>query len=111
MSQDYCDYLIDLLSPWKAVTVKKMFGGYGVYHGGLMFGLVAESDLYFKVADENRADYQEAGSAPFSYQSKGKRVTLSYWQVPPAIMDDPDALSSWAEKAYAVAIKAKKKKR
>jgi len=113
MAHAYCDYLIDLLSPWAKVTATGMFGGWGLYRGDQIFAIVIEDTPYFKVDDSNRADYETAGTGPFEYTAKGnKRVAMSYWQVPGDILDDADALGQWAEKAYhsALAAKAKKKK-
>lgn len=53
-----------------------------------------------KVGDTNRPDYEAAGASPFTYESKGKQVTMSYWQVPEEILEDPEMLKVWAEKAY-----------
>lgn len=114
MSREFCDHLIDQLSPWAIVTVKSMFGGFGVYRSGQIFGIVDEDMLYFKVDDTNRPDYEAAGSEPFTYEAKGKKNSLSYWLVPSEIMDDPEALSEWAEKAYQVGLRsaqAKSKKK
>lgn len=110
MNNEYCDYLIDLLAPWAIVTAKGMFGGYGLYRHGQIFGIVIDDTLYFKVGDLNRADYEAAGSEPFTYEAKGKRVAMSYWQVPAEVLEDSETLCSWAEKAYAVACATKKTK-
>jgi DNA transformation protein len=108
MGHAYCDYLIDLLSPWAEVAVKSMFGGWGLYRKGQIFGIVIEDTPYFKVDDANRADYEAAGSEPFSYIAKGnKRVAMSYWQVPGDILDDGDTLKAWADKAYSAALASK----
>lgn len=111
MSREYCDHLIDLLDPFGVVTAKAMFGGYGLYRQGQIFGIVVEDAPYFKVNDANRAEYESAGSEPFTYEAKGKRVTMSYWQVPLDILDDADVLCVWAEKAYRAARQSKTKKR
>lgn len=110
MSREFCAYLIDQLAPWANVTVKSMFGGFGVYRDGQIFAIVDDDMLYFKVDDTNRADYESAGSEPFTYETKGKTNSLSYWLVPSDIMDDQDALSEWAEKAYQVGLHSQKKK-
>ncbi|MFO1519064.1 MAG: TfoX/Sxy family protein [bacterium] len=108
MSREYCDYLVDLLSPWRPVTAKAMFGGYGLYHRGQIFAIVLEDTLYLKVGDSNRADYEAKGSSPFVYESKNKKISMSYWLLPEEILDDPDALGVWAEKAYQAALQSKK---
>lgn len=110
MSREFCDYLIDQLSPWATVTIKSMFGGFGVYRSGQIFGIVGEDTLYFKVDDTNRYDYETFGSEPFTYESKGKKNSLSYWLVPYEVMDDPELLTEWAEKAYQVGLRSTKTK-
>ncbi|AFB26586.1 TfoX/Sxy family protein [Rickettsia rickettsii] len=53
-----------------------MFGGYGIYKGGVMIGIIKSNELYFKL-DLNTYEYfQSFGSESFVYQSKGKLVTL-----------------------------------
>lgn len=106
MSRDYCDHLIDMLAPWANITARKMFGGFGLYRADVMFGLVLDDTLYFKVSDANRADYEAAGSVPFVYEAKAKRVTVSYWTVPAEALDDDGTLCAWAANAYAVALEA-----
>lgn len=111
MSREFCEHLIDQLSTWAIVTVKSMFGGFGVYRSGQIFAIVIEDTLYFKVDDTNRPDYEAAGSEPFTYEVKGgKKHSLGYWLVPSDIMDDPEELSKWAEKAYQVGLRAAQKK-
>ena len=111
MSQEYCDHLIDLFAPWAAVTAKAMFGGYGLYWQGQIFGIVVEDTLYLKVNDTNRTDYEAAGSEPFIYEAKDKRITMSYWYVPAEVFDDADMFCEWAEKAYRAAQQSKPKKK
>lgn len=103
----YADYIVELLAPLY-VTAKSMFGGYGLYRDGIVFAIIADEELYFKVGAANKADYEQAGSEPFSYDAKGKKVAMSYWRVPAELFDDQDALCTWAEKAYKVAVTSKK---
>jgi DNA transformation protein and related proteins len=107
MGREYCDYLIDALGSWGAVTAKRMFGGWGLYRDGQIFAIVIEDTPYFKVDESNRADYESAGVGPFAYMARGdKRTVMSYWQVPGDVLDDEDALKAWAEKALRVALKS-----
>ena len=110
MSDDYCNYIIDMLAPWAPVNARKMFGGYGFYRSGLMFGIYTGEEVYFKVNSTNQADYEAVGSAPFTFEAKGRRTTTSYWLVPAEVLDDESALCAWAEKAYAVACLARSDK-
>lgn len=109
-SRAYCDYVLDLLSHVDGVSSRGMFGGFGLYKGGVMFALIADDVLYYKVGQSNQADYEDAGSEPFTYSGKNKPIQMSYWQVPEDVMEDADALRDWTLKAFDVALKAKKPK-
>ncbi len=84
-----------------------MFGGFGVYLDGLMFGLIAYDTLYFKVDDGNRQEYIDAGEPPFTYQGKSRPVEMSYYRVPERLFDNPVELAEWAERAHQAAQRSK----
>lgn len=111
MSCDYCDYILDLLSPARRTTAKRMFGGFGLFRDGLMFGLIVDDMLHFKVGAATQAEYEGLKSEPFRYMRKGKSIALSYWQVPVSVIEDEAALQEWANKAYRTAIAAKDSRR
>lgn len=110
MASEYCDYVIDLLAPLRGVTARRMFGGYGLFRGGLMFGIIIDDVLYFKVSAKTQSEYEALEAQPLRYGRKGKSVALSYWNVPAAILDDEDLIIAWAEKACATARDAQDKK-
>lgn len=102
VSKEYLDYVQDLLSVLGPVDVKRMFGGAGLYHQGLFFGLVADDVLYFKVDDTTRADFETDGMEPFRpYGDEG--YAMQYYEVPVDVLEDRDQLAAWAEKAINVA--------
>src|ERR1700733_13515985 len=104
-------YLLDLVAPLGAVSARPMFGGVGLFIGGTMFGLIARGELFLKVGDTNRSDYEAAGEAPFSYQTKhGLNTIRSYWRCPPDLLDDTEAFQAWARKAVGVAVAAARRK-
>ena len=81
-----------------------MFGGYGIFHEGLMFALISDDTLYFKVNDSNRARYQEAGSRPFPHG-------ISYWEAPAEVLEDDSKLQEWATVSINIAHEAAASKR
>ena len=93
------------------VTAKRMFGGHGIFRHGLMFGLVADSVLYLKVDDQNRSDFEERGLGPFTYEGKGKPMSMSYHQAPEETLDNVDEMIEWAGSAYAAAVRSQKPKK
>ena len=82
-----------------------MFGGHGLFHEGLMFGIVADGRVYLKVDEENRTAFEDAGTGPFKPFTH-KPMTMSYWEVPVAVLDDTEQLLAWAEAARAAAGRA-----
>ena len=102
------DYVLEQLAGFPGAASRRMFGGLGLFRSGIMFGLVASDELYFKVGAANQPDYEAAQSRAFAYQARGKTVSLSYWRVPDDILEDGEALRGWAAKAYAIALEASK---
>ncbi|MEZ5690356.1 MAG: TfoX/Sxy family protein [Rickettsiales bacterium] len=110
----FINNVLDQLADVDGITTRRMFGGVGIFRLGYMFAIVADDRLYFKVDEENKPDYQAAGSAPFIYdrhdvKGEKKLVAMSYWEVPPDIFEDRDALFRWMVKAHEAAIKSKHK--
>ena len=111
-SSEFVDYVLELLDTLGPVTARRMFGGYGIFLDGLMFGLIANDMLYLKVDDETKVSYVERGLEAFSFTKLGKQMSMSYFLVPEEAMEDSEEMRLWAEKAYAVAVRtaATKKK-
>jgi DNA transformation protein len=102
----FVEHLLELLDPLPGVTAKRMFGGYGLFRDGLMFGLVAGDEFFLKVDDQSLPDFIERGLEPFVYIKEGKPMPMSYYQAPGEALDNSDDMLAWAEKAYAAAIRA-----
>jgi DNA transformation protein and related proteins len=103
-SDGFIDFLKDLLDNLGPVTVRRMFGGAGMFVDGVMFALILDDTLYFKADDSNRPDFEAEGLAPFSYATKdGRNTIMSYWRCPDRLFDDPDEMAAWARKALAAA--------
>jgi DNA transformation protein len=108
---EFVEYLVEQLAPLGEVSAKSMFGGWGIYHEGRMFALVADDTLYFKVDDTNRAEFEREGLQPFRYERTDREVAvMSYYQPPPAAIDDRDLLCAWAQKGIEAATRAAKEK-
>ncbi|HEY3137604.1 MAG TPA: TfoX/Sxy family protein [Blastocatellia bacterium] len=102
VSEEYLDYVVDQLGSLGQIVSKRMFGGVGLYFDGLFFGLIAGDVLYFKVDDENRREYQDAGSKPFQPYGD-ESYSMSYYEVPAEVLEDVDRLKTWARGAVAAA--------
>lgn len=108
--------LEDLFRPLGVIVVRRMFSGGGIYCDGLMFGLIAGTDVYLKADARSRKYFQAEGARPFIYQGKTKAVAMSYWRLPERLLDEPDELLEWGREALraardAVVARARKKPR
>jgi DNA transformation protein len=103
-SDSFAEFLREQLSPLGRLTMRRMFGKTGVFCDGLMFGMVTDNTLYFRVDDDNRAAFAEAASfPPVNYEKKGSTIDLSFWRAPDRLFDEPDELVRWAQIALAAA--------
>jgi DNA transformation protein len=103
-SDSFAEFLREQLAPLGRVTMRRMFGKMGVFCDGLMFGMVTNDTLYFRVDDQNRVVFKEAESvAPLSYEKKGSTIDLSFWRAPERLLDEPDEFLAWARAALAAA--------
>lgn len=103
-SPEYLDFIMDKLSPIGDVKSRAMFGGYGIYYEGVMFALISEDALYFKVNESNRDMYEQAQSRQFPHG-------ISYWEVPADVVEENARLHEWANISIAIAREAANKKR
>ncbi|HZI12291.1 MAG TPA: TfoX/Sxy family protein [Myxococcus sp.] len=109
-TDSFVEYTVELLEKLGPVQPRSMFGGWGLYFGGRMFGLIAEGQLYLKVDDVTKPDFQAAGCRPFVYEGGGKAVEMGYWTPPTDAADDAYALLPWARRAVDAAQRAALKK-
>jgi len=105
-SPEFCEHLTDLLRGFGPVSIRRMFGGAGLFRDGIMFALIVSDTLYLKVDDTTRPAYEAEGLGPFTYRRKGEAAALGYYQAPEAALDDPDAMRNLARDAFAVALRA-----
>ena len=87
----------DRLSALGEVTSRPMFGGHGLYRGETIFGILFEDRLYRKVDERSKANYESRGMGPF--HPNERQTFKSYYEMPPDVLADPEALLSWAGEA------------
>ena len=104
---EFIDYLKELFSELGPVQARKMFGGYGIYLDGVMFGLIDDDTLYLKTDETTVQDFEARGLMPFEYNKGGKIIKMSYYLAPDEVLEDPDDAIVWGKRAYEVALRAK----
>lgn len=102
-SKEFLELVLEKLAPLGAVTGRSMFGGFGIFHEGEMFGLISNDVLYLKADDSNREDYVKTGSRQYK--------PMPYWAVPADVFEDTAELTKWGQKSVNIAHTAPKKKK
>ena len=103
---EFVEYLHEVFEAFGPIRSRKMFGGHGIYHNDLMFGLVAADELYLKTDSTNVGAFEERGLGPFEFVANNKVSKMSYYLAPEEIYDDPDEAKAWAELGFQAALRA-----
>jgi len=65
--------------------------------------LIAGDVAYLKVDDSNRDDFLKARSAAFNpYPDKVKTTVMSYYEIPPEVLEDRHELAKWAQRSLTI---------
>src|ERR1019366_5017446 len=102
------EFVLDQLGALTEVRARAMFGAHGLYQGEHFFGILDEGRLFFKTDAQSQADYMARGMEPFTYESKGRVLTMSYHEVPPDVLENAPELVAWAQRAVQAAASGKK---
>jgi DNA transformation protein len=103
------EFVAELFAPMGPVSIRRMFGGAGVFKDGLMFALLGDDTVYLKTDARLRAELEAEGSEPFLWTkpSTGEIIDMGYVSLSSSAMDDPDEASDWGRQSLAVARGAK----
>ncbi|MCI0658788.1 MAG: TfoX/Sxy family protein [Acidobacteria bacterium] len=110
MSAGFRDYVQEQLEQVTPVTLRRMFGGVGVYSQGFFFALMDNDTLFFKVDESNRSDYEARGMGPFR-PFGDERGSLQYYELPAEVLEDAELLRSWVRKSVSAAMRKSVQKR
>jgi DNA transformation protein len=91
------------------VTIKRMFGGKGIYHLGRIVAVEVRGEMLLKADGVSAPEFETAGARQWAYEGKqGKPVNMPYWSIPEDAFDDPDVMARWVALAYEAAVRAEK---
>ncbi len=94
----------DLFYEFGAISLRRFFGGEGIYAGSVMIGMVFGDTVYFKTDDETIKAFRKEGSKPFTFKKRGTEIIETTWfSLPDRLYDDPEELAHWARDALKVA--------
>ena len=99
--------LFESLGP---ISIRKLFGGKGIYCDGVIVAVVVRGELLLKADEESAPDFEAAGCKQWTYTGArhGKLIAMPYWSIPDEAFDDPDEMTLWARRAYEAGRRAGK---
>ena len=100
---DFVQYIVDQCAGAGEIMAKKMFGDYGIYCNGKIFGLICDNHFYVKPTEAGRAILREIKLCPPYEGAK------DYFYIED--VDDRDYLSSLVRETYKELPMPKPKKR
>jgi len=102
--QKFVDFITDQIKRAGEITAKKMFGEYGIYSDGILFGLICDNKLFIKPTKSGREFISEVVESPPYPGAK-----------PSFLIEDKIEDSEWLSKLVRISIKElpepKKKKK
>ena len=104
MSQ-FADSLHEVFAALGRVQIRRMFGGHGVFHDGLMCALVIRDTLYLKCDVQTQPYFEALGLEPFTYERQGKRLPMSYRLAPETVFEDRAEAALWSRRAFESALR------
>ena len=108
---EFVAHVLELLAPLGTITARRMFGGHGVYCGGVFIAIVANDSLYLKTDEASRAEFEHAGCESFTYRRHGKTASLNFHRAPDEALDAPHLMKPWARIALAAALRSRAAKK
>jgi len=103
---------LDAMSAIEPTTARAMFGGYGYYsEGGPMYALFAVDQVYFKVDDLNRSEFEDVGGGPFVWMGGDQPMMMQYYSVPESVWVNSAELTKWMKSGQGAADRAAAKKK
>jgi DNA transformation protein len=89
------------------ITARSMMGGWCLYCDGVVFALVASGVLYLKADSLTIPKYEARGLRPFR-PFADKPDVMRYFQAPPEIYEDSEAMREWVGGAVEAGHRAKR---
>lgn len=102
------DAIRDMFESLGEVTIKRMFGGKGIYHQGRILALEVGGEILLKADAQSALEFADAGASQWVYEGKNRPAAMPYWSIPDAALDDPDELPRWVRLAWEAALRARK---
>src|SRR5689334_11492829 len=89
------DAVVERVAAALDVVARRMFGGVGLYHEGVFFGLVDEGRLYLRIDATTKPRFVAEGCAPFR-PMPDEPSAEAYWSAPERVLASRSLLRAWS---------------
>lgn len=86
------------------LSIRKMFGGAGIYAGPTFFACIFEGEIYLRADEVFAQELSAEGSIPFVWLDprSGKEIRMKYWRIPDSALDDPEQARQLARRGLSL---------
>ncbi|MBL8268527.1 TfoX/Sxy family protein [Steroidobacter sp.] len=103
-------YVAEQLAPLGRSSSRAIFGGVGVFIDERLLAIVMGEKLYLHTDKSNLDDYVARGMPQFKPYPNAFDLTTDHHEVPQEVVNDPDQLRVWGERALNAAIESARAK-
>ena len=97
----------EVFAPLGPVSIRRMFGGKGVYFQEVIVGIAYGGELLLKADPISAPEFEAAGSTQWAYEGRSGEVMMPYWSIPPDAFDDSDTMGRWVRLAFDAGLRAR----
>ncbi|HEX2146175.1 MAG TPA: TfoX/Sxy family protein [Pseudorhizobium sp.] len=98
--------IAELFEPLGVVSIRRMFGGKGIYYNGLIIAIEIYDEILLKADSVTAPRFEAAGARQWVYENKKRKaVAMPYWSIPDEAVDDPEEMGKWLQLAYEAAVR------
>lgn len=103
-------YVTEQLSFLGRISNRSIFGGVGIFIDERLLGIVINDQLYLHTNESNLSEFVSRGMEQFKPYPNAFNLTTDHHRVPVEIIEEPELLKQWGERALRAAIEASRKK-
>lgn len=104
------NYVTEQLSFLGRISNRSIFGGMGIFIDERLLAIVINDHVYLHTDESNLSDYVSRGMEQFKPYPNAFNLTTDHHRVPLEVLDDPELLKLWGQRALQAAVEAARKK-
>ena len=97
----------DMFEGLGSVSIRRMFGGKGIYHQGKILALEVDGEILLKARWRECGAFEAAGSTQWVTRARTNRSKCRTGRCLNEALDDPDEMKKWVMLAFEAALRAK----